>query len=131
MQQVKSRQITFQTRIKSTDLILDSYAELMSLVERKLFSAIVKGRDLNFLKTEYLKTYQISARQFNSCRFLVEGKIKACLAIKKELLKSLAQRIKSLTTKIAKYKDPNKKHQKKRTLFNLKNKLQNLEKQKT
>ena len=74
MQQVKSRQITFQTRIKSTDLILDSYAELMSLVERKLFSAIVKGRDLNFLKTEYLKTYQISARQFNSCRFFWKEK---------------------------------------------------------
>ena len=103
MQLTKSRQITFQTRIQSKDLILDSYAALMSLVERKLFSAIVKGRDVNSLKNEYLKTYQISARQFNSCRFLVEGKIKACLAIKKELVKSLTQRIKSLTTKIAKY----------------------------
>ncbi|MBN2478907.1 MAG: hypothetical protein JXA94_01635, partial [Parachlamydiales bacterium] len=134
MQQVKSRQITYQTRIKNfdkkTEEILSSCANLLSILERKLFSDLMKGKKINDLKKEYIKNHQITARQFNSIRFQIEGKIRSFYEIKKSRIFELNQKIKNLEKTIPKYKNPNKIHQKKRSLFNLKTRLKNLENQK-
>lgn len=78
MQQNLSRQITCQTRIfpeRSDEELLSSYASLFSKIEKKLFADTCKGKDFTSLKKEYIKKYAITARQFNSCRVTLEGKI--------------------------------------------------------
>jgi IS605 OrfB family transposase len=132
MQQAISRQITYQTRFdagKKTFEILALCSEFFSKLERKLFTDIIKGKNINDLKKEYIKKQQITARQFNSMRLQIEGKIKSAIERQKEQIAELKLRIKGLESSIKKYKSPNKAHQKKRKLFNLRTKLKNLESQ--
>ncbi|NGX30177.1 MAG: hypothetical protein KR126chlam4_01355 [Candidatus Anoxychlamydiales bacterium] len=129
---MKSKQVTYQTRIKADaklDEILTMYSTHLSMVCRNLFKDLISNKKINELKKEYIKKYKITARQFNSCRLEVEGKIKSYNELRKNRISSLKQKIKFLEKKIPKYKNLKKIHQKKRRLFNLKTKLQNLEKE--
>jgi len=133
MQQKQFRQITYQTRLEidnKTEEILSLYAELFSYLEKRLFKELIKEKNLNELKKEYIKKYQITARQFNSLRFQIDGKIKSANEIRKNQILTLKQKIKHLKKVIPKYKNPNKIHQKKRKLYSLELKLQKLENQK-
>jgi len=67
---------TYQTRLCQTvDEPLTVYASLMAHVEYHLFADIAAGKKARDLKSPYLTRFNITARQFNSLRVLLEGKI--------------------------------------------------------
>lgn len=112
---------TFQTRFelsKSQELILQDYACLMSLVERRLFAMTAKGHLSTSCKNPFLKQFGITARQFNACRTNLDGKIKACQAGQKGSIERLKAQIATLDKQIQRFeKKPSKQftvHQKKR-----------------
>lgn len=123
---------TYQTRLhipEDTSKVLTEYALLLSLVERKLYKDLILKKNLNELKQSYLKTYKITARHFNSALVQVQGKIDSIKERAKERVSTLSQKIVSLKKtiqKLEKQGDKNRLHQKKRRLFNLETKLQQL-----
>jgi IS605 OrfB family transposase len=130
----KAQTFTYQTRLellKEHQAVLCSYAELMSKTERTLFADISKGKTSAELKSSYLKKFNITARQFNSIRIQVEGKIDSIKELRKEGIKDLKERIVSLEKKITSLTKRKEKnlfiiHQKKRRLFLMESKLKNL-----
>src|ERR1700722_17245421 len=69
---------TYQTRPKIEPTVneaLKSCAQVLSHVERKLFSAICGGKTAGGLKSAYQEKYGITARHFNAIRVQLEGKI--------------------------------------------------------
>jgi IS605 OrfB family transposase len=121
---------TYQSRPQLDECglqILSEYATLMSTVERKICAALASGKKSNQLKNPFLRKYEITARQFNSCRVSVEGKIASVKSLQPALIHSLTDRINQLEVKIERYsKRPSRHfvvHQKKRRLIQLKNKL--------
>lgn len=124
---------TYQTRIKSQEHhdVLLAYSEIMNKVERKLFADYSRGKKPNELKSTYLKDFKITARQYNSVRVQLEGKIASIKEIRKELIHTSKERIVSLEKKIAslekRSKNPMAVHQKKRSLFLKKARLHKLE----
>lgn len=121
---------TFQTRLnisEESSLILDEYAALFSKIEHNLFKDLILKKDINDLKRAYLKKFQITARQFNSCRVQVEGKIDSIKEVMKLRVASLTEQIKSLQKAIDKWRGTKEKlHGKKRRLVHLKNKIEQL-----
>ena len=123
---------TYQTRLpiltEKEDLFLSQTATLLSKVERTLFADFSKAKKLNDLKSIYLEKFSITARQFNSCRISLEGKIRSYQEGLKERISLLKTKIQKLEKHVKSCKDPSKKHQKKRRLFILKTTQKNLEK---
>jgi IS605 OrfB family transposase len=125
---------TYQTRlsIQNTEAeILLECAQLLSNIERKLFADISAGKKAADLKSQYLQTYKITARQFNALSVQLEGKI---ASIKERLAGQIIeteQKIASVKKRVEKLKKAdshsNKCHQKKRLLFNLERKLEQLQ----
>ena len=132
MQQKASRPFTYQTRPfidDRLDRILTNEASLLSKVERKLYKDLhQKNKSLNELKSDYLKHFGITARQFNSCRIKLEGKVKSGKELLKRNISLLEGKIKKLKKHVQKLKDPFKSHQKKRRLFLLESRLKKLKK---
>lgn len=132
MQQKTSKMFTYQTRIDvddNVDKTLTITASLLSKVERSLFKDYyIKNKSLNELKSLYIKKFQITARQFNSIRSKLDGKISSYKTNLNERISLLKTKVKKLEKNVKKIKDPFKKHQKNRRLFLLKTKLENLEK---
>ena len=132
-----SQTFTLQTRLcieeEQEGLVLLSYADLMSTIERKLFSDISKGKMAHEVKSEYLKKYGITARQFNAIRVQLEGKIASIKELRKDRIEEFKQKITSLEAKIQKLQKKKNVdlilHQKKRRLGTLKTKLASLEKE--
>jgi predicted transcriptional regulator len=113
------KEITFRTGIsKDTDpdKILSEYANLLSKIERKLFADITKGKNINDLKKEYIKKFEITARQFNSCKFELDGKIRSFNERKKIQIESLKQKISHIEKKLKKYKNKLVLHQKQKVI---------------
>ena len=55
---------TYQTRLHLTTIeetVFNDYAELMGKVERKLFAEITAEKNLNEIKTKFLKKFEITA----------------------------------------------------------------------
>jgi hypothetical protein len=110
---------TYQTRLNLTDeqeAILNDYAELMGRVERTLFAKMTANNNLNELKVLFLKKFQITARQFNSCRVHVEGKIESIKKLRIYQIEESKDRISELEKKLEKIKinaSPQVLHQKK------------------
>ena len=132
MQQAKSenQMFTYQTRLTLSDeqaRILSLYASLMGKIERTLFADLQRGNDAASLKSDYLKRFEITARQFNSLRVQVEGKIASIKELRKDHIAELGYRIASLEVKIPKIKSEQTIHQKKRRLARLQAKLQGLQ----
>jgi IS605 OrfB family transposase len=66
-------------------LLLDNRCELMSYLERTYYAdRIIKKKDVNQLKSQYQIDYDINARQFNSIRIALDGKVSSVLALAKE-----------------------------------------------
>lgn len=129
---------TYQTRLKldeSSSIILDSYAQLMSRIERQLFADLCKGKAAADLKVEYIKKHQITARQFNALRIQIEGKISSIRESRLGLIKDAQFKItsiqKSITGLEKRAPGSEKLHQKKRRLANLKRGLEQLQSDQT
>ena len=127
------KQVTYQTRIivdEEDNALLEKDAFLLSMMERKLFSDLIKGKNTNDIKSGYIKEFHITARQFNSCKIQLEGKMHAKKKLVLEQIKNLKRKIKGLEKTISRKNssDKGEKHQKKRKLASCKNKLQKLEK---
>ncbi len=103
----------------------------MSHVERKLFADIVAGQRATGLKSEYLKDFQITARQFNACRIQLEGKIASVNKRLSEQTVTLKNRIKSLAKHVRNLLRKKDRafeyHHKKRKLYRLEQKLERLQ----
>jgi IS605 OrfB family transposase len=95
---------TFQTRLHLTpeeSTLLDSYAALFAKVEHNLFVDLEKNEEtLNELKRRYLKSFDITARQFNSARCSVEGKIQSLKEIQKLRIADCKEKITSLQKRL-------------------------------
>lgn len=125
---------TYQSRLKLDDrqaAILAEYASLLSLVERSLYAEVAKGKTSAACKNDFLKSFGITARQFNACRISLEGKISACRTGMQQAFIGLKQQIEQLDKQInVLAKKPSKYfilHQKKRRLIKLSNRLSQLE----
>lgn len=126
----ENKMFTYQTRLNLTDeeeIIFDSYGELMGQVERTLFAKMCAKKEINALKSEFLKKFQITARQFNSARVQVEGKIESIKKLRIHHIEESKERISLLEKKLGKLKTKDHLlHQKTRRLNSLKAKFDSL-----
>ena len=125
---------TYQTRLpldQDLDQILQECARLLSGVERSLYAETAKGKTTASCKNDFLKKFQITARQFNACRISLEGKLSACRAGQTQNLANLKQQMNSLDRQIqALERKPSKQfalHQKKRRQSKIGHRLAALE----
>ena len=95
----------------------------MGKIERTLFADLQRGKEATHLKSQYIKRFEITARQFNSLRVQLEGKIASIKELRKSHITELSQRIDSLEKKIPKIKSDHTRHQKNRRLSQLKETL--------
>lgn len=96
---------TYQSRASCEEevvTIVRAYAELMSRIERTLFARIMAGAQPADLKSEFLKTFGITARQFNACRVSVEGKIESIKEVNKQRIADLEAAVEKQQKKIKK-----------------------------
>src|SRR5581483_1087003 len=138
MQQANSKTFTYQTRLRlevDQDLTLCSYSEQMNCMERKLFAELAANREMNSLKKKYIASFGLTARQFNSFRIQVEGKIDSVKERSVNIFAELKEQISVLEAKVQQLEKTSSKsqktHQKKRRLFHLKSKLKRLEDDRT
>lgn len=118
---------TYQARLTAIDQdnqILDAYADLYGRIERTLFAqTIAQGTKPESVKSEYLKRFGITARQFNAVARNLKGKVESTRSNQKRLIQEAEQRIKKAEKTIKhlekKGGDPNKLHHKKRRLAKL------------
>jgi IS605 OrfB family transposase len=110
--QPKTLTQTYQTRVILDDdqsALLKTMATVLSQVERSLFADLMQKKSINTLKSEYIKRFDITARHFNACRVLVEGKIRSIQALQKENFSNLNEQINHLEKKIQKISTSTKK----------------------
>ena len=125
---------TYQTRPKLIDgqsVLLDSYAFLYGQVERTLFARMLAGDDLNTLKRYFQKRFRITARQFNAVHAGLGGKINSIRERQPELIDDLNRRIKKAGQVMKRVTKPEVLHQKNRRLAILKDKLTQLQQDKS
>ncbi len=127
--------LTYQTRPRldeRQEMILHECACLLSSVERSLYAQVAKGNTTASCKNEFLKNFGITARQFNSCRISLEGKISSCKESQSQTIANLKQQLNTLDKKIRLLEGkPSKNfvlHQKKRRRDILSHRLSCLEK---
>src|SRR5271157_1500753 len=92
----KSQIFTYQTRLvldSNLSHILSSFASNMGKIERTLFADLQRSKDVSQLKSDYIKRFEITARQFNSVRVHIEGKIASVKELRKNHIAELSQRI--------------------------------------
>jgi len=134
MQQKTSKIFTYQTRPKIDDKSNKTLTEmsfLLSKVERSLFKDLYQNKkNINDLKSSYIKRFGITARQFNSCRIKLEGKIRSYKELLKERISLLESKLRKLKKHIKNLKSSFKSHQKKRRFALLEQKLEKLKKDK-
>ena len=110
---------TFQARIDGHPA-LDATAALLSRAERCLWVEMAKGRKPNGCKSEFLRRFGITARQFNALAVAAKGKASSLKEIAKLRLRELDARIKATLKTIRKIEKRKasaaKLHQKKRRL---------------
>ncbi|MFZ4773729.1 MAG: IS200/IS605 family accessory protein TnpB-related protein [Terrimicrobiaceae bacterium] len=136
----ESRTFTYQTRIEVSPeqaKFLDEYAETYSTIQRHMFAEISAGKIPN--KSDYLRKFVITARQYNAVAISLKGKIAAIKALKKTQISNTESKIKKMESVIKKleakiYRANNlnraklyfKIHQKKRRQFILETRLANV-----
>ncbi|EQD27258.1 IS605 family transposase OrfB, partial [mine drainage metagenome] len=122
--------LTYQTRILASvehSARLDAYAVLYGQAERSLFAALQAGKPLNALKSDFLKRFGLTARQFNAIRINLEGQIASIKERRPGLIHEAGVRIQKAGKVISKLArvapGSNKLHQKKRRLSTLRARL--------
>jgi hypothetical protein len=89
--------ITIETKIKdlSPRTALDACAALFAKIAHCLYVDLhIRNMPLNELKSDYQRKYGISSRHFNSIRYEVDGKARACAEKEKLLIVKKEQQIK-------------------------------------
>jgi IS605 OrfB family transposase len=93
---------TYQTKIRLTQLnnglcsesYLEAFGKFFGVLERRLFHLLyLKKQSAASAKTSFCKTYQITARQYNSLRIQLEGKISSILEVRTLHIENLKQTI--------------------------------------
>ncbi|GIU68995.1 MAG: hypothetical protein KatS3mg002_0231 [Candidatus Woesearchaeota archaeon] len=109
-------------------LLLDQMARLLSTVERKLYATLQSDPNprLDVIKKQFLRTYNITARHFNSVRVALEGKMRAEKEIRTRRITELQRRIEAQERAVEKIRDPFKLHNAKRRLHRLRTQLESL-----
>ena len=115
-----SATFTYQDRLVLScgqDAALEAYGRLFGHVERKLFAAYAAGTSMSGLKSTYLKTFGLTARQFNAIAIGLKGKIVAIKERRSGLIREIKAQIATAKKVIARWeKKPgsNELHQKRR-----------------
>ncbi len=89
--------VTIETKIKSSQafVVIDALNSHFSSIMRHLYvKRYIRGEPLNDLKGDFLRSYEISARHFNSIRIDLSSRIESHLAALQEKIKSLLTSIK-------------------------------------
>lgn len=127
--------LTIQTRHSFDpiqDSILTEYASLHNQIEHSLYAEAAKGRATDKCKSDFLKRFGITARQFNACNVSLKGKITACQEAQKQTLFNLKQKIEHIENQIQRLEKKSSKrlalHQKKRRKENFIKRLEKVEK---
>ena len=113
--------------------VLTRYAILYGKAERSLFAAIQSGKDPVRLKASFMKTFGITARQFNAIRMHLQGKIASVTALQPVHVEQLRTKIVKAKKGIKRLQEEapgsDKLHQKKRRLHALELKLEAIREQ--
>jgi IS605 OrfB family transposase len=123
------QQRTYQTRVSTSgagDAELSAYASLFGKAERALFTEMLQDRNLAVLKREFLPRFGLTARQFNSISVTVRGKIASIKARQRALVEELQHRITKAEKVLKRTTNPAKKHQMKRRVSILRDRLAKL-----
>lgn len=121
--------LSYQTKLpdyQEKEAILKKMASFLSSIERALFADYAKKKNLSALKTEYLKKYQITARQFNAIRISLEGKIESIVQIREEQMTTLRDLLIKLNKRIPRLKKAQDLYRCKKKVFLLEKKLEGL-----
>ena len=120
---------TYQTRISGKEDALSAYAELFSVLQRRLFADVSAGHSSASLKSDYIRRYGIPARMFNAVRVILEGRMSGAAESQKlhrQTLEGLIARAEKQLGSLVGRATPQKIHQKRRRLANLKHRLRNV-----
>ena len=126
---MESCQRTYDTRISvlpKEDTLLSAYVALFSRAEKTLFARLQSGGNLTELKCEFLPRFEISARQFNAMAAGIRGKIFSVYERRDGMIKEAERRIAKAKKVLTKITDPAKRHNKKRRLQTLQDRLTRL-----
>ncbi len=118
----KTRTHTFRTRFisdRDKDVALERYAELFSHTTHSLFASLHGKESRNEIKRRFIREFGITGRQFNSCRIELEGMTRSIIARMSGNIELLDTRIKKLSKRIPRLKNPQAIVQKKRKLERL------------
>ena len=151
----KVMQVTIQTKIRDpkSEKTLEKMCEKIGEMRSRLLCDIVRGREANELKREYIREHGLIARQYNSLSSEVRGLLKANKKARARAISEIESRIKSqqknlkklgkILGKILKNRSKGNKgnkgeitslrwriHQKKRKLEQTRRRLENLKKKK-
>lgn len=100
-------------------------------LERTLFADLQRGKDPNQLKSEYLRRFAITARQYNALRIQLQGKIaaiKELIPLHIENQKTRIRKAKKVIANLVKSQPGSKQlHEKRRRLAHLEWRLEQLE----
>ena len=113
----------YQTRTSGNEEALSAYAELFGVLRRRLFADVSAGRSSASLKSDYIRSYGIPARMFNAIRVTLEGRMSAARESQKlhrQTLEGLIARAEKQHGALVGRATPQKLHQKRRRLANLK-----------
>ena len=114
---------TYQTRISGKEDALSAYAELFGVLQRRLFADVCSGNPTASLKSNYIRRYGVPARMFNAIRVTLEGRMSAARESQKlhrQTLEGLIARAEKQHGALVGRATPQKLHQKRRRLANLK-----------
>lgn len=116
---MKNSMRTYETRITVDEHsfgVLTSYATLFAQVEHHLFKEKILNKDPNLCKREFLKRFDMTGRQYNACKTVLDGKIDSIRERRDSQIKDIEEKIKALDSKVKKIRNPFTLHQKKRCL---------------
>ena len=120
---------TYQTRIDGNQDALSAYAKLFGVLQRRLFAGVCSGHPSASLKSDYIRRYGVPARMFNAVRVTLEGRMSAASESQKlhrQTLEGLIARAEKQLSALVGRATPQKLHQKRRRLANLKHRLRNV-----
>jgi IS605 OrfB family transposase len=115
-------EITIRGKIKDQNsyVVLDQMGEHLGSAKRSIFEEMThSSRSLAEIKKEAQVKYEITARQFNSIRFDVQGIIKAQRELNSLHLKRIERRLKKKKEQLEETKNPFKRHHLKRKIKSL------------
>ena len=121
---------TYQTRVSGNEEALSAYAGLFSVLERRLFADVSAGKPSVSLKSDYIRRYAIPARMFNALRVTLDGRMSSARESQKlhrSTLEGLIARSEKQLRSLVGRATPNKVHQKRRRLGNLRRRLSRVE----